>query len=291
MALLQHVLILAEPLLLLAVLGSLIRSGGAHRFPALVWYLCLRLVTEAYLVVLLYVPLPPTGRTVSYTFFFYSYYACYVICAVAIFFVIQEIFSQLMEPVPGLQRLGLLAFRWIAIISAVISVVVVALPANSSTFQLHLAALQLMRCVSILELCLLVFLVLAIQSFGRSFKSRLFGIAFGFGVQAATELVMSAVVARHPGLNSTANGIVQIFLTLTLMIWTAYFLMPEPAQERSKIVLPTTSPLLRWNEIAKALGHSAPQIAVGSASSGFFLQDVEQVVDKVMARNALNAKQ
>jgi hypothetical protein len=44
--------------------------------------------------------------------------------------------------------------------------------------------------------------------------------------------------------------------------------------------------LQKWNEIAVALGKPVPHIALGQPEpSVFFLQDVEQMVDRVLSRN------
>ncbi|MGA7317663.1 MAG: hypothetical protein WBX22_27260, partial [Silvibacterium sp.] len=62
--------------------------------------------------------------------------------------------------------------------------------------------------------------------------------------------------------------------------------LPEPEAEREAMTLPVSSSLIRWNEIAGALGHSTPHVAVGQ-SGAFFLQDVEKVVDKVLTKNSI----
>jgi hypothetical protein len=49
--------------------------------------------------------------------------------------------------------------------------------------------------------------------------------------------------------------------------------------------MPANSTIYRWNEIASALGHTGTQVAVQQPSNGFFLTDVERVVEKVLARN------
>uniref|UniRef100_A0A7V4XTW3 Uncharacterized protein n=1 Tax=Acidobacterium capsulatum TaxID=33075 RepID=A0A7V4XTW3_9BACT len=72
--------------------------------------------------------------------------------------------------------------------------------------------------------------------------------------------------------------------TCVLVTWITYFLLPERQEEREIAIIPVQSPLIRWNDVAQALGHSTPRVAIG-ASSGFFLQDVERVVDRVLARN------
>ena len=114
-------------------------------------------------------------------------------------------------------------------------------------------------------------------------RSRLFGIGLGFGVQAASELVTSALLARYPGLSSPANLFLEITTTLVLLTWTVYFVVPEPEAERNLIVLPPQSMLARWNALAKGLGQ-LPEVAVAQPT-GFFLQDIESVVDRVLAKN------
>jgi hypothetical protein len=103
-------------------------------------------------------------------------------------------------------------------------------------------------------------------------------------MQAATELVFTAISARYPGLDSAANAAQQVMVTLVLVTWTVYFLVPEPAAERSMIVLPPQSMLARWNALAKGLGQ-VPEPAMAGAPTGFFLQDIEGVVDRVLAKN------
>jgi hypothetical protein len=50
-------------------------------------------------------------------------------------------------------------------------------------------------------------------------------------------------------------------------------------------VMPASSAIYRWNEIASALGHTGTHIAVQQPANGFFLTDVEKVVEKVITRN------
>jgi hypothetical protein len=285
---LLHGLVLAEPWLNLLVLLVAIKTGIAKRFPAMSFYLVWRLVTCVALVFVLnahhFITISVRTQTLTYI---YGYWIAYIAGAVAVFFVVQEIFNQLMSPVPGLQRLGLIAFRWVSVASVVISVGAVILPARERGDLFSSIASQIMRCASIMELCLLAFLALAIHSLGRSFRSPLFGIGLGFGCEAAAELIATALLVRHPALYSTGNFILQIVTTVTFLTWSAYFLLPEPEAERSAVTLPVSSPLIRWNEIAKALGHSTPHVAVGQ-SGAFFLQDVEKVVDKILTKNSIS---
>jgi hypothetical protein len=289
MAHLQDILTRLEPAFLLIAAIAFFRSGAARRLPALATYFSVRAAQTLFFELVLHVwgDGMPVCDTLRYKVYFYGYWISYLISAIAIFFVVQEVFKRVMEPVPGLRRLGLMAFRWVSIVSAVVCVGAIALPAafaNSSADRIGPVGIQTARCVSVMELCLLAFLALSIHALGRSFRSRLFGVGLGFGVQAGADLVFTALSARFPGLTSTAALGLQIATTLVLVTWSVYYLVPEPAVERKMVVLPPQSMLARWNSLAKGLGQLS-QPAVAGAPTGFFLQDIEGVVDRVLAKN------
>lgn|SRR6185312_7663739 len=285
---LLHALVDAEPWLNLLALLVLLRAKAWKRFPAMTFYLGFRCVTDAGLYCILnehhFIEVSVGTQTLTYI---YAYWACYLIGAVAIFFALQEVFKAVMQPVPGLRRLGLVAFRWVAVAMVIVLVGMTILPAHryAGTDQL-LAAIgeQMLRCVSILEICLLAYLALSVHSLGRSFRGRVFGIGLGFGLEAVGDLVSSALRSNPGPIWSFANLVLMIGGSAAVLIWSAYFLLPEPAEEREPITLPVTSPLLRWNDIAQALGQHPAHVSLGATSSAFFLQDVEQVVDKFLRK-------
>ncbi len=283
----MNVLELAEPVLIALALLFFLKSGKAKQFPMMTTYLGVRAASAAVLEAILNLPRFVTvSDTLQYSIYFFTYWTFYLVTAITIYFVIREVFCHVTEPVPGIRRFGLLAFNWVAVISGIISLSA-ALPLKGVGAGLMSIGFQFMRCVSILELCLLAFLALFIHSLGRSFRSLSFGIALGFGLQSATELILSVVTTRGNYLDSTMNIVLQVVITLVLGSWITYFLLPEPQAEREAITLPMSSPLIRWNEIANALGHSTPHVVVGQ-SGATFLQDVEQVVDKILTKNSIS---
>jgi len=278
-----------EPVFLLLAGVVFLRSGSVRQLPAVACYFAIRGISALALNAIM------LGGTMSdtfcgiprYTAYFYTYWGTYLVSAVAIFFIVQEVFKRVMEPVPGLRRLGLLAFRWIMIVSVVVSVGAIALPLGekgTGTYFIQMIGPHIMRCVSIMELCLLAFLALSIHTLGRSFRSRLFGIGLALGVQAAADLISSALIAGNPVLSSTVNLFEEVITLAVLAGWAAYFLVPEPAAERRMIVLPPSSVMSRWNALAKGIGQT-PDVAVAGQPTGFFLQDIEGVVDRVLAKN------
>jgi len=147
-----------------------------------------------------------------------------------------------------------------------------------------------MRCESIFLLGLLLFLMLSAGKLGLSYRSRVFGVSFGFGVMAASDLVVSSAFMHfgHNIVSSTISVVTTSASLLTLAVWSGYFLQREPV--RRPAILNPSSPLARWNEVAIALGQTSPRfpITTPAPASNFFLQDVEKVVDRILVKNSLN---
>lgn len=286
----EQILVYAEPFLDLLVLIVFLKAGLARRLPATRNYLAFRVGQACILEVILQIwRVIAISQTALCYLYFYAYWTLYLTGAVLIFLVIREIYSVLMEPVPHLRRLGMMAFHWVIVISCIIAAVIAisagVTPSHNFAGRLMFTAKFCLHSVCVLELCLLAFIALTIHSLGRSFRSPLFGVSLGFGIQAATSFAIGAVVQwQHAQIWSLPNLLLEISIVVVLLTWTTYFLLPERVEERQAQVVPSPSPLIRWNDVAQALGHTSPHVAAGG-STGFFLQDVEHVVDRVLARN------
>lgn len=267
--------------LLWATLGFLFwKKGLQRRFPALNAYLLLRVVSMPILLGLLYVQAQPFGHR-FYAIYFFPYWAVYIASAISLFFVTLEIFRSVLSSLSGLVRLGTIVFRWVALVSAVASLGSVSYT-HPSLSLLPDFALALMRSVSILELCLLAFLCLCINALQLSFRDLAFGFGLGFGLMSANDLIFSALTSAHATLTAPFQFGYQGVILLTIASWAVYCAMPEEVQK--PVVMPASSTIYRWNEIASALGHGT-KVAVRQPANGFFLTDVERVVEKVLTRN------
>ena len=285
------ILYAAEPVCMAIALIALLKSREQRRFPALFAYLSLRLGSSVVLHLLLQVHrVLAISEKQAYAWYFYSYWLSYVAGAVVVFLVIQEMFQSSMDPFPGLKWLGTISFRWVACISFVAAAAALLTPGNRGDKILLAIVAQVMRCESIFILSLLFFLMFAAGKLGLSYRSRVFGISFGFGIMAAGDLVVSVTFLhfKHNMMTSTISVITTTASLLTLMVWSAYFLQREPA--RKAALLHPSSPLARWNEIATTLGQSSPRlpVAVPATANNFFLQDVEKVVDRILIKNSLH---
>jgi len=214
--------------------------------------------------------------------YFFLYWAVYIVSALILFFVCLAVFRSALSAYSGLLKFGTVAFRWVVLASAIV--------AFSSTSFAHRGILilpeiasGLMRAVSILELCLLAFLCLAMNALRFSVRDLNFGIALGLGLMASNDFVVSSLISDNSSLTTPLQFAYESLILVTIGLWTAYCVMPEPVRE--PVVMPVNSTIYRWNNIASALGHTGTRVAVQQPANSFFLADVEKVVEKVLDRS------
>jgi hypothetical protein len=257
-----------EPVLCAVTFYILLRSKAANKFRFLAALLAAKALSSIVCMALWYLSGRFIESTFAYKIYFYVYWGSYAVEAILSLLVIYSIFKMAMAPLQGLQRLGMLVFRWVAAISVAVAIGVALAPHASTTKFIIAMVTQLQQTSSILTLCLLLFVCFAIRPMGLSYRSRIFGVSFGLGFLATTELVRSAWLTHFSNVSSTINVINGLAICLTLAVWSVYFAYPEP--KRKFILLPTTSPFLRWNQIAQVLGDEPGYVAVGAVSPEIF---------------------
>src|SRR6266849_5543013 len=271
-----------EPILCGMLIFFLVRSKAAHQFRYLIALLCVRFACSAICLPLLYLCGRNIEKHLAYQIYFYVYWTSYALEAILSLLVIYSIFKLAMAPLKGLQTLGMLVFRWVAAISVAVAVGVAINPHLSGIKFMVAMVTQLQQTSSILTLCLLLFVCFAFRPMGLSYRSRIFGVSFGLGFLATTDLVRSAWLSHSSQVYSTVNIISGLAVCLTLIIWSAYFAFPEP--KRRLIVLPTTSPFLRWNQISLALGDEPGFVAVGGIPPELFAPAELEVMRRASAK-------
>jgi hypothetical protein len=205
----------------------------------------------------------------------------YIASAATLFFVCIEVFRSALSAFPGLQRLGTMVFRWIALVSAIIGFSTISISHREIPIITDIA-FRLMRSVSILELCLLGFLCLSMNALRLSVRDMAFGIALGFGLMSSSDFILASFWSRNTSMTDPVQFVYESVILVLLGIWIAYATLPEPA--RPPLVMPVNSTILRWNEIASVLGYTGTQVAVQPAG-GFVLTDVERVAERMPIRN------
>jgi hypothetical protein len=270
--------------LLWAVLGFLFWKKGLHtRFPAMSVYLAMRILAAPLLLATFYIQAQPWGRN-YFVVYFFSYWAVYLAGAVLLFFVCIEVFRTALMAFPGLMKVGIVLFRWAVLVSVIVTFSSVSFW-HRGMLAIPEIASGLMRSVSVLELCLLAFLCLSMNALRLTVRDIAFGIALGFGLMSANDFILASLTSSYASLTTPLQIGYEAVMLGALGMWGCYFALPEPV--RKPVVIPASSAIYRWNEIASALGHTGTQVAVQqpAAANSFFLTDVEKVVEKVLSNN------
>jgi hypothetical protein len=252
-----------------------------HRFPAMGGYLALRVASMPALVVLFYGQSQHWINDYCFPIYFYLFWGVYVASAVFLFFICMEVFRSALSAFPALMKFGIVIFRWAVFASIIVSFSTISY-SHRGILIIPSVAYGLMRSVSIVELCLLGFLCLSMNALRLSARDLAFGIALGFGLLSANDFVVSLMISVYSSLTAPIQLVSEAVLLAGIGIWLTYCALPEPA--RKPLMVPANSTIFRWNEIATALGHTGTQVAVQPAG-GFFLSDVEKVVEDTLSRN------
>ncbi|MGO4213144.1 hypothetical protein AB4Y89_17575 [Terriglobus sp. 2YAB30_2] len=279
-----------DPILCLITLGALFRAKQVRAFFSLFLLLSTKVIADSVALLIFALLAKGVDKHIAYPIYFYTYWTAYALEAILSILVIYSIFKLAMEPLKGLQSLGLLVFRWAAAISIAVAIGMAFGPHMTSTKFIINAANQLQRTQSILTLCLLLFVCFAIRPMGLSHRSRIFGVSLGLGILSTVELVNAAWLTNQTSMYTTISVIRGLAISAAFAIWAAYFFIPEP--QRRMIVLPTTSPFLKWNQVSLALGHDPGYVVVGSSSPDLFapaeLEIMRRAAEKTVPVAALN---
>jgi hypothetical protein len=222
----------------------------------------------------------------------WTYYSAYWVgTAMADLFkiaVLYEIFCAAFKPFVGLQDLARFVFKWAAASILLVAFLVFATTPTSQPIKFNwliVGIYDFEKIVRLMECALLMFLFMGSHHLGVSKRNRTFGFAFGFGIDAFFQLlVYSAAANSHVSKLHTLGQLPPIVYFVSLLIWVAYLVQPE--RTREAIHIPVTSPLLRWNEVALALGHSGGKVALNSDAEPF-MPSVERMVEQVMQKEMI----
>ncbi|GGA69074.1 hypothetical protein GCM10011507_20700 [Edaphobacter acidisoli] len=277
-----HFLTCLSPILCIVVVYLLLRSKVARAYLYLVALLSVKALSTCGLVALLYLVGHGVSKYKLYPIYFYTYWSSFAVEGVLALFVIYGIFLLAMDPLPGLKKLGVLIFRWVGAISIAVALGVAFTPHASGIKFMTATITQLQQTTSILTLCLLLFVCFAIRPMGLSYRSRIFGVSLGLGMMATASLCTAAMISHSGNMYTTLSIVCVIAECSALLTWSAYFTFPEP--QRKMILLPTTSPFLRWNQIAMVLGDEPGYVALGEVSPDVFAPAELEIMRRASAK-------
>jgi len=256
----------AELFLLTGLLLLMWKRRALREFPMLSAFVGIRCLYGAITIpITLFHDAISIDKFTAYRILFYSYWPSCVLQAILMVLLVYGIYNMALAPFGPLKKLGAIIFRWIAAISAAVSLGVALGPHVMGRVQMANLVGQMQQTASILTLCLLLFVCFALKPLGLTYGSRAFGVSLGLGILATTQLLQSAWLptSQAASVSSTIYFYSGLGACGALLVWAGYFAFPEP--ERSMVLLPTTSPYFFWNKISEALGDSPGFVAV----SGF----------------------
>lgn len=225
--------------------------------------------------------------SIGYAAYFYSYWGDFVLEAVLSVALLYAIYRLAMKPLQGLQRFGSVIFKWVLVVSGIVTASSAIVPHDGGNSAYLILCERSQQGTNVLTLCLLLFVCFAIRPLGLTYRSRIFGVTLGLGVLATVSLVQAAWYSTTAAISVYSP--VYVFgafgSVAALMVWGVYFAMPEP--ERKMVMLPTTSPFFVWNRIAEALGDPSGSVVL----SGFGPDRMQPAELKVLALSSKMARE
>lgn len=204
--------------------------------------------------------------------YFYVYWVSGALAIALGFAVIYEIFAQVFKPYEALRGMASVLFRWTALVLIGVAVVMALAGSRPEASLILGSILTFERSVRVMQCGLVLFLFLFARYVGISWRHHLFGIAAGFGIYAALDLIL--VTAHAAGFEGyTVLPLIKSFGYLfSILIWTGYMLSREPG--RRPALYPTAE---RWNYALSGAQSMAGEMA--------FMPRIEDAVDRAFAKS------
>jgi hypothetical protein len=261
--LLYYVLWIAQPLFESAIAVLMIRRGLQRQFRFFFAYILTQVVTFAIVF----------STRQNYAVSFYGYWVCGAFSVAFGFGVIHEVFVDVFRSFHTLRDLGSVLFKWAGLVMLLVAgVVSVSDPASQTPPWLQ-AILTAQRCVRIIQVGMVLFLLFFAHYLGVSRRQRSFGIAFGFGSVALVELaLLASSVGNHLG-NPWMSMVNMAAYNVSLGVWFGYMVMKSPVRDNVTTLLQTQ----RWEQSLSDIHRPLPADSL--------IPMFEGMVDRALSRN------
>lgn len=216
----QLLLWILQPVVLLPVAFIMYRRGQHKDFPVFFAFS----VAQIFIFLVefpLYLMQQPGSSSAKYHVYFFAFWMAMVVNLVLDFKIIHEIFLDIFRPYHALKDLGTVLFKWAALIMILVSVVLISTNPMwndpvSRTFLL------LQRCMRVVQSGLVLFLLAFCSHLNVSWKRQSFGIALGFGIFAAGDLISHALYAGGHISADLLNMTTMLTYNIGAVVWLVY---------------------------------------------------------------------
>ncbi len=248
-----------------------------REYPFFLSFLVFRIVSDVTLDAMYF------GHLADARTYYYAYWVQSALADIFQFAVLNELFCAAFKPFAGLRDMAQVVFRWAGFALILVGAAVFCSSALPTMRRVAVLIANLERSISVMQFAMLLFLFMGSSYLGLSKRSHIFGLSTGFGLSALAGLIyLFGLPLLGPTQNILLLQLPTIVSVLSTLLWAVYLATPEPAREA--INVPVTSPLLRWNEVAMALGHSGGRVAFVENPEPF-MPNVERMVEEVMKRD------
>src|SRR5579862_3363391 len=241
-----YVLWIAHPVIEIAICILMIRGRLLRPFKFFFGYIVTQLLTFAVVF--------PAYVWRSYGAAFDLYWVCNAISVTFGFLVIHEVFVDVFRLFHTLRDLGTVLFKWAGLVMLLVAGVV-SVSTNSSEMSPWMQAIVTsQRCVRIIQVGMVLFLLFFAHYVGVSRKQLSFGIALGFGSFAMMELIVVCIfVGNH--LSGPAISLLNMSAyNSSLLLWLGYVYVKRPARDASYTLLQPQ----RWEQSLSDIHHPVP---------------------------------
>jgi hypothetical protein len=242
---LYYALWIAHPLLELGIAILMFRRGLHRKFKFFFAYILTQLTIFA-------VVFPAFFH--NYSAAFYLYWICDALSVALGFAVIHEVFVDVFRAFHTLRDLGTVLFKWAGLVMLLVAAVVSVSTNSSQVAPWMQAIITSQRCVRMVQVGMVLFLLFFAHYVGVSRRQHSFGISLGFGTFAVVELVLiCSFVGNHMGgfwmslLNMAAYN-------CSLLVWVGYVALRSPARDVSMSLLQPQ----RWEQSLSDIHHPLP---------------------------------
>src|ERR1017187_8034919 len=210
----------AHPVLQTAIAIMMFRRGQHRTFKYFFTYIITQILT--------FVVVFPASRYSYFIYFYFSWFSTAVSVALG-FQVIHEAFLDAFRPFHTLRDLGTVLFKWAGLVMLLVAGVV-SVSTNSSAIAPWMQAISTsQRCVRIIQVGMVLFLLFFAHYVGISRRQHSFGIALGFGSFAVIELVLiCSWVGQHLGDPAIISILNMAAYNGSLLVWLGYVAVKSP---------------------------------------------------------------
>jgi hypothetical protein len=263
---LYYALWIAHPVLQTGIAALMVHRRLLRQFRFFFGYIVTQLITFAFVF-------PTLWHQHYYFVSFYAYWVCEAFSVAFGFGVIHEVFVDVFRSFHTLRDLGTVLFKWAGLVMLLVAGVVSVSAPESPAAPWMQAIVTAQRCVRIIQVGMVLFLLFFAHYLGVSRRQRSFGIALGFGSFAFVELsLLASWVGNHLG-NPWMSVVNMSAYNLSLGVWLGYLAMKSPVRDSVSMLLQTQ----RWEQSLSDIHRTVPADSL--------IPMFEGMVDRALSRN------